>query len=202
MLTTSDAGDYCVRVTVNGCESEEGCTTVIINPTPPNPNPSNNGPLCEGEVLNLSTSSVTNATYAWTGPSGYTSSAQNPMIPNVTTSDAGDYCVIITVDGCDSQEECTTVVIDPTPPNPSPTNNGPLCEGDVLNLTTPNVSGATFAWTGPSGYTSSDQNPFIPNVTVSNAGDYCVIVTLNGCDSEEEMYNCSHKSKTSNSNCK
>ncbi len=54
-----------------------------------------------------------------------------------------------------------------------------LCEGDVLTLTA-NPSGGTapytFAWTGPNGFTSGDENPTIVTVP-ENSGVYTVIVT-------------------------
>ncbi len=64
-------------------------------------------------------------------------------------------------------------------------SNSPVCEGGALNLTL-TVSGGTgpntFAWTGPNGFTSTDQNPSIAGVTTSASGAYTVIVTdANGC---------------------
>jgi len=59
----------------------------------------NNGPICEGATLQLSASTVTGATYSWTGPNGFTSSLQNPSIPNATTAASGTYSVTLTVSG-------------------------------------------------------------------------------------------------------
>src|SRR4030095_15456611 len=71
------------------------------------------------------------------------------------------------------------------PATPTAANNGPLCVGATLNLTTPLVAGATYSWTGPGGFTSAVQNPTIPGVTVANAGTYNVTVTITatGCTS-------------------
>jgi len=66
---------------------------------------------------------------------------------------------------------------------PTSFNGGPYCAGATLSLSTPTVSGATYSWTGPNGFTSAVQNPTIPNATVINAGTYSVTVTAAGCTS-------------------
>ena len=181
--TTADAGTYSVTVTVSGCTSAAGTTNVVVNPTPATPSASNGGPYCEGATISLSTAFVAGATYAWTGPNGFTSAQQNPTRPNATTADAGTYSVTITVNGCPSAAGTTNVVVNATPATPTATNGGPYCEGATISLFTPTVTGATYAWTGPNGFSSSDQNPTRPSATVADAGTYSVTVTVNGCTS-------------------
>jgi len=45
------------------------------------------------------------------------------------------------------------------------------------------VAGATYNWTGPNGFTSTNQNPSIANVTAAAAGVYNVTATVGGCTS-------------------
>jgi len=63
--------------------------------------------------------------------------------------------------------------------------NTPFCDGQGnLALTTFNFPGATYQWTGPNGFSSTQQNPtVIPNaVTQNHAGTYTLVVTdSNGC---------------------
>ncbi|MBZ0243382.1 MAG: hypothetical protein K8F24_09230, partial [Bacteroidales bacterium] len=44
-------------------------------------------------------------------------------------------------------------------------SNSPICVGETLQLYADNVPGASYAWTGPNGFTSNQQNPVINNVT-------------------------------------
>src|SRR4029079_11278454 len=132
---------------------------VVVNATPATPTATNGGPYCEGATIQLNTPTVSGATYAWTGPNGFTSSLQNPTRASATTADAGTYSVTVTVSGCTSAAGTTNVVVNATPATRTASNGGPYCEGGTISLSTPTVSGATYAWTGPNGFTSVLQNP-------------------------------------------
>lgn len=67
-----------------------------------------------------------------------------------------------------------------TPPSVSASNNGPLCAGSNLDLSSTSSAG-TFSWTGPNGFTSSSQNPTISSATAAASGTYTVIATSGGC---------------------
>ena len=87
---------------------------------PVTPDAANDGPICLGATLHLVASpTIAGATYAWTGPNGFTSSLQNPSIANVTMANAGTYHVTVTPPGCGTTPEATTNVVfftDSTPP--------------------------------------------------------------------------------------
>ena len=61
-------------------------------------------------------------------------------------------------------------------------SNSPVCIGNNLELTA--TGGTTYSWTGPNGFTSSEQNPIILNANTTHSGQYsCAITgTSNGCD--------------------
>ncbi|MGJ8660600.1 MAG: gliding motility-associated C-terminal domain-containing protein [Bacteroidota bacterium] len=59
------------------------------------------------------------------------------------------------------------------------TNTGPYCAGATIQLNS--TAGASHAWTGPNGFTSTLQNPTILNSTVANSGVYSVTVSGPGC---------------------
>ena len=64
----------------------------------------------------------------------------------------------------------------------SATNAGPYMAGQTIALTANSVNGATYAWTGPAGFTSSLQTPTVGDASAINAGAYSVAVT-NQCGS-------------------
>jgi PKD repeat protein len=181
--TTAMAGTYSVTVTVNGCTSNAGTSSVVVNTTPTAPTASSNTPVCVGSTINLTASTVAGAIYSWTGPSTFTSAVQNPTRPAATTAMAGTYSVTATVGGCVSLAGTTTVVVNTIPATPTAASNTPVCSGTSINLTTPAVTGATYSWTGPSTFTSAVQNPTRPSATTAMAGTYSVTVSVNGCTS-------------------
>jgi len=71
-----------------------------------------------------------------------------------------------------------------TPPaTPTASNGGPVTVVGTLNLSTPNIVGAIYNWTGPNGFFSTNQNPSISNITAAAAGTYLVTATLGTCSS-------------------
>ncbi len=91
-----------------------------------------NAPVCEGENLQLSVSSLAGATYSWTGPNGFSSGLQNPQISNVREGASGVYEVIISGSGgCGSITTNISITVNPG------TNSGYLV-GDVAVCATTN----------------------------------------------------------------
>ncbi|MEI7662220.1 MAG: T9SS type A sorting domain-containing protein [Bacteroidota bacterium] len=64
-------------------------------------------------------------------------------------------------------------------------NNSPICTGQTLQFSAQAISGATYHWWGPAGFTSTVQNPSIPNATVANTGEYFLRVEVNGQSSAD-----------------
>jgi len=91
------------------------CANIII----PTPIAENNGPVCIGSTLSLTSSTIPGATYSWTGPNGFSSSIQNPTVSNnVTPTMSGIYNVTATVDGCTSETGSTEAIVKSILPNP------------------------------------------------------------------------------------
>ena len=59
-------------------------------------------------------------------------------------------------------------------------NGGPYCVGERIRLYCELVSGATYQWTGPDGWSSTNRNPVRPNCTMAMAGTYTCTVTVGG----------------------
>lgn len=68
----------------------------------------NTGPVCAQTTLTLTANTIDGATYSWSGPNGYASSAQNATL---TYSDAakGVYTVIVSRNGCTAT--ASTIVV-------------------------------------------------------------------------------------------
>ncbi|MCS7035399.1 MAG: hypothetical protein RMJ33_12155 [Saprospiraceae bacterium] len=126
-----------------------------------------NGPLCAGTTLNL-TATVTNGTppltFAWSGPAGFTSSAQNPARANTTTAHSGTYGVTVT-DGTGATASATVSV---QIHQPATANAGPdraLCVGASHPLNGAIGGSATSAtWSA-----SVPGGTFAPNPQMLNA---------------------------------
>ncbi len=144
-----------------------------------------NSPLCVGNNLQLNcivTGSLSDVTYKWTGPNGFNSIFQNPVIANATTAATGTYNCVATKSGCTSIPFSVNVVVNTYPVNTA-ASNSPVCAGSNLNFTTSNEgAGAVYTWTGPNGFTSALQNPTTANASATNAGPYTLLVTKNGCE--------------------
>ncbi|MEZ5173949.1 MAG: CUB domain-containing protein [Bacteroidia bacterium] len=142
------------------------------------------GPACEGQDVSLTATDVDNGQYSWTGPNGFTSNLQNPVLTNVTPAMAGVYTVtaLNPMNACSSISSINVFVF-PTPATPTISNDSPVCEGTALNLTCDPVAGATYDWTGPNAFASNLQNPTIASALITAAGTYECRVIVNTCPS-------------------
>ncbi len=169
----------------SACVDDTVVVTIANNATV---SASSNTPVCIGDTLKLFASNVSIATgYSWTGPNGFTSSLQNPVLLNAQTINGGRYYARFLVNTgshtCTSDTAGTTVIVD-IPAKPTASSNSPVCLNDTIRLYASSVAGATgYAWTGPNGFTSSLQNPKVPNSILASAGVYTVWAFRNTCSS-------------------
>ena len=175
------SGTYMLTVTNNGCTSTAS-VAVTVNPNP-TATASSNSPICVGNTISLSGGGI--GTYSWTGVNGFTSTDQNPSIPNATILSSGTYRITVTnVSGCTSTA-MTSVTVNPNP-TATASSNSPVCVGNTISLMGGGVG--TYSWTSSNGFTSTAQSPTISNVTVSASGTYTITVTnANGCTSTSSV---------------
>ncbi len=151
------------------------CDKVINIRFGPTATADNDGPVCDGQPVTLTAEPAMGVTYAWTGPGGFTSDQQSPVINPAV---AGTYTVIVT-DENDLSDMASTDVIVNANPVPIATNDGPVCDGFDVILTAEPDGLVIYAWTGPDGFASSEQSP---GVSPAIAGTYQLTVTDdNGC---------------------
>ncbi len=178
-----------------GCPIQGTTDTPISTIACQPPTATTNSPVCAGGTINLFVQSSPDATYSWTGPNGFASAVQNPVIPNATAAMAGAYTVTVLVNGtsCVYTATSTAVVVNPSPVMSS-SATATICSGGTVNIPlTSNLPG-TFTWiaadninvTGESTTlqtTSTLNNTLINTSTVPQTVTYSVtpIATLGTC---------------------
>ncbi len=169
-------------VTNGGGPGKAGVVFRLTPPcTPPAPpTAGNNGPVCSGGTLQLTASTIAGATYAWTGPNGFSSALQNPSIASATPAASGTYSVTATVAGCTSAAATTVATVTATcsasrfypltPCRIADTRNavGPL-GGPALSAGTPRTFPVTGTCGVPSGASALSLNVTVTSAT--SAGD-------------------------------
>ncbi|HMP13376.1 MAG TPA: gliding motility-associated C-terminal domain-containing protein [Saprospiraceae bacterium] len=190
--TAADNGLYTITVLVDGCSSRESVPLGLNIGPRPQIFVNSNSPVCSGETIQLEVNAIPGATYAWTGPSGFTSSVANPPIPSANTiANSGVYRVFATLNGCVSNLDSVVVMVNPKPAAPTPSGTSPVCisnENAVLRLSASPISGATYTWYNQSGEVigqTQSQNLDITDFEGYENGDYLftVTATVNNCSS-------------------
>ncbi|MCX6297396.1 MAG: gliding motility-associated C-terminal domain-containing protein [Bacteroidetes bacterium] len=195
-ISALGVGTYSVIVTdANGCTSSSNITLTqptILSSSATSPTFTGGTNLsCNGDStgsINLEVNGGTfSYTYSWNGPGAYSSTSQNP-----NGLLAGNYNVTVTdANGCTSTS--SVLLTQPallTSSIMSPTYNGGYnltCNGSTdgsINLTTTGGTAVySYAWTGPSGFTSTNED-----ISSLAAGTYNVIVTdINGCSTNSNI---------------
>ena len=179
--TTTTVYTLLVGGTGSGCHpGTTYTTTVIVNNVPSSTGPTNSSPICVGGTVTLNPNSSDATSWSWMGSDGSASSLSNPTAtPTVTTT----YSLTVSSvgDGCQPETIYTTsVTVNNVPSSTGPSNNGAICTGATATLT-PNTSDATaWVWTGPDGYTTTEENPMVTppltttySLTISSTGSGC-----------------------------
>jgi len=185
-LTVNDPGVYILEVnaTIGGniCTAIDTVTVLFGTDIPVAGALAGDTLTCVQTTVPLDGSAdIPNALFAWSGPGGFTSILEDPVV-----GAPGQYVLTVTnpESGCSSQA-MAEVPADILPPEVQ------LSSG-IVSCATPSVqiesitptAGALFDWSGPDGFTSPEQQPFtgIP-------GLYTAIVTnpSNGCTATAEI---------------
>ncbi len=106
----------------------------------------------------LNQDEIVSADFLWTGPNAFMS--ENEII---TVSDSGSYELLVTniSSGC---TEMISVHVSIDNVEPEITSSGGFlgCNADSIQIFSDvNLINGNFAWTGPNGYSASDQNPYV-----------------------------------------
>jgi hypothetical protein len=174
--SASVSGTYTLTVTnsLNGCTSTAQAI-VDQNTTPPGASATGGTITCQSPTVQLR-ALPDGFSYSWSRVGGgFSSVLQNPTI-----AVSGIYVVTVTniENGCSSSAQA---IVDQSfaPPGGTATGGTISCVTSCVQIVLA-PAGMNYSWSGPGGFTSSQQNP-----TVCTSGSYCVIITnpTNGCSS-------------------
>ena len=176
----NNSGVYNYTVTAANSCTASGNSTVVVNPTPTIS--AFGSSVCVSQNINLSSNSFVGATYFWSGPNGFMSYLQNPIInAPLQVSASGNYTVFATsAVGCVNTTIANVSVT--AMPVPSFISTSPKCVGTVLNFDASATIGAiNYSWSGPNGFNSIQISPIISNVILPTAGIYTLTVSKGPC---------------------
>ncbi len=144
-----------------------------------NPVVGSNSPVCENSSLNLTCSE--GVSWEWSGPNGFSSTDQNPIIPNVSVLANGTYTVTVTDANNCIEIKTIEVVISPVlTPVFNATN--PVCRGTTINaLPTTSNNGIDGSWYPALNNTTTTTYTFTPNLGQC-ATNTTLTITINDCD--------------------
>lgn len=152
--------------------------TLTLHAAPENPVAFVEQDLCEQGDLQLLATTVTGATYLWSGPNGFSSTEQNPVVLNATAVNSGTYTVQAFIGECASEASSVEIVLGSLPDFVITS----ACNEDrmwITATTSDAIENYTYSWSGPNGYTST-QNP--ADITGNATGDYVLTITnASGC---------------------
>ena len=97
VLHPKNSNTYKLNVSFLNCPSLH--PKVMVNVANDKITLSSNKP-CSGDNLQLYSAKFSGASYFWSGPSGFRSEAQNPIVPHVNSNDSGTYYLTLNYPGC------------------------------------------------------------------------------------------------------
>ncbi len=182
--TTNLSGEWTVVSDIGICSSDPSDPFEIIVEEQIVVGASNNGPLCEGEMLQLNATFIPNTSYLWEAPDGTIYMEQNPLVP----AQEGDYFLtIVTNSGCESSSS-TSVVINTPPIITALSNNSEECMDGITEVqffpTVIPSGNYEYQWSGPNNFSSNQLMPIIDSITSEDNGIYTLIVFNQNCPSQ------------------
>ncbi len=156
--------------------SDGGCT-FTDNARNSNQRPNTRFITCKPELKDF--------TYSWTPVASLSDATARDPLASPTENITYSVEVFETNNpGCVATDQIDINVIDPG--DFEPNANTPLCEGTNLGLNSNTVADG-YLWVGPDGYTSTNANPIITNVTPAASGTYTVFVDKGICKASKTV---------------
>ena len=203
-LSNDNSGDYSIYIQVDGCNSDTTVAAIEVNETY---DINIVETICSNQTYQFGPDEInTTGIYVQNLQSiaGCDSTVQLDLTVNpaytfvidtaicegesityegttMTTSGTYDFN-LFTILGCDSIITYE-LIVHPIPSAPVLSTNSPLdCPGDVLEISLNPNADAFYSWTGPNGFSSTEESLIFP-AFIEDMGTYSVMVTINGCES-------------------
>jgi hypothetical protein len=183
-VTTAESGLY-ELVAINGnCSSAAARVQVTIFPRPEPPIAvAVNSTICAGQNLQLQATAAPGVLYTWSGPNGFASNQQNPVIQNVGTQQSGQYEVFVMQGPCRSTASTVVARVVERPQTPRLNVPSRICGGSSLQLAASLQPMVRYYWSGPLGWNFDTESNAI-TVETPNTGNYSVVSYVQGCSSQ------------------
>lgn len=143
--------------------------------------------ICEGETINLGTSTVgPGLVYSWSGPNAFSSAEQFPELGPLNELDEGFYLLSISKGGCISDQASVELNVRAKPARPTLTHTGPICRGNTLSFSTLSTSASAYHWIqdGNNEFVTTGPAYSIANADEGDAGNWQLFIVRNGCASD------------------
>ena len=147
---------------------------VSVQLTPPSITLGSNSPVYVGDTINLTCTSPTAVSYAWTGPNSFSSVLQNPIITHATSFNQGLYgCTVTDGNGCTNFTKIQVIVSQKT-----------FIITDCDGVQTPFITTDDLsAYVGQTVRTCINTTPLVRSFTPTN----CIVVEA-CCNSQYTLY--------------
>lgn len=177
-------GVYTLIITNGACTSIADSIALDLINTPADPVVTGDQVYCAGDSIILHIESpLANGVYTWTSndTSIVIPSPGTLILPNASFNQTGIYHVSVQAGPCISATVNYAIQVKTALPPAIITGTSFLCEGDSLLLQSNAPPGAISLWSGPNGFESLSDEPYIFPATVNDTGNYFVSYELNGC---------------------
>ncbi|MES2681219.1 MAG: T9SS type B sorting domain-containing protein [Bacteroidota bacterium] len=139
--------------------------------------------ICFNQNMNLTANG--GFSYDWSGPLGFASNIQSPVIPNAVTSMSGQYSVTVTsAVGCTNTGISNITVLSII--TPTIHTSDPICFGGPLSFTAAGAS--TYSWSGPNAFSTLNPYPVRNNLTYADGGIYTLLGAIGSCTGSTNMF--------------
>ena len=138
---------------------------------------------CEGGVLTITATPVTQAIYSWTGPNGFTSTLSELTFPNAQPNLSGMYSLLVSYPSgvCPNVSSQINAQVNRTP-IAIIASNSQVCSGNAIYLNSGSLQiRSSILWRGPNGFSSTLPNPSISNCQTIHSGFYSLTISVSGC---------------------